>query len=331
MHSNDGLQMRRKIGKRNLIGLSMNTLGMIEIRQGSPERARFHCEKALKIFRDTEFAPGVGLSCLALAEAFRRVTNMDLLNNEETLEYLEAAKKYAEEALDVFTKQVKQPLRQVETYIEVGCLYREWARYLPADDPRKLEMVQKSEDAYEAAVMLAMGGEYEYRAIDALVNLAWLYYYAKDVEKAIEVLSMRVRDHLGDSHLFTHEHGVDKDDSHTSWNWVQLGKANNLLGKIHFDEYNKADRAKDKTESEKKLRQAAHNWTLSLAYNSLYGKDFRDFGKARRDIYECLNDLNSEEMGWIIDSMNQTHRKYHVSDEQRAFEQLLKDRFGLVL
>lgn len=329
-HCNDGLQMRRKMGRRNLIGLSLNTLGLIETREGSPERARFHCEQALKIFRDTEDAGGIGLSCLALAESLRRTTNMNLLTYEEVLDYLKKASQYVAEAVTIFTEQVKQPLRQVETYIEVGCVYREWVRHLPADSLGRSEMIEKSRVAYEAAVKVAMDGGYEYRAIDALVNLAWLDYYVGDVQKTEEALRTKVRDYLGDKRLFTREHGVDKSHPPISWNWVQLGKANVLLGKIYFDQYEQANRKKQKSEAEGKLRQAAHNWTLSMAYNSLYGKDFRDFAKGREDVYKCLNELNNEEMNWVVDSMNRTHQEYHIAEEQRAFEQLLKERFGLI-
>lgn len=330
VHCRDGLHLRRKLGRRYLIGLSLNTLGLIETRAGSPERARFHCWQALEIFRGMEVTGGIGLACLAYAESLRRMTNADLLTHEQAIEHLKDASRYANEAVKIFTEQVKQPLRQAEVYIEVGCVYREWARHVPADSPERDDKVEQGRAAYETAVAVAEEGKYEYRAIDALVNMAWLYYYAGDIKTAEDVLMKRVRDRLGDEHLFTIEHGVDESHAPTSWNWVQLGKANVLLGMIHFDQYKIANRAKQKREAEQKLRQSAHNWTLSMAYNSLYGKSFRDFTKGREDVYERLEQLNNEEMYWIVDSMNLTHREYHVAEDQRAFEQFLKERFGLI-
>ena len=150
------------------------------------------------------------------------------------------------------------------------------------------------------------------------------------MEKARDILREKVQERLGHEHLFTREHGVDESHAPTSWNWVQLGKANVLLGMIYFDEYKQADKSKDKEKAEMKLRQAAHNWTLSMAYNSLYGNDFRDFAKGREGVYEHLEQLNNEEMDWVVESMNQTHREYHIEEDQRSFEQLLKERFGLV-
>jgi len=332
VHCKDGLHLRRKLGRRYPIGLSLNTLGLIETRMGNPEKARFYCEQALKTFLEIEIASGIGLACLAYAESLRRMTNVpDLLTHGQAVEHLKDAGKYAEDAVTIFTEQAKQPLRLVESYIEVGCVYREWIRHLPADDSGREGKVEKSRAAYEAAVDIAEKGKYEYRAIDALVNLAWLYYYAGSAKTAEDVLRNRVRDRLGDEHLFTTGHGVDASHAPTSWNWVQLGKANVLLGMIHFSQYKQANQTKRRPEAEQKLRQAAHNWTLSMAYNSLYGKDFRDFTKGREDVYECLEQLNTEEMNWVVDSMKRTHREYHVTEEQRAFEQFLKDRFGLAI
>ena len=331
-HCTDSLHLRRKLGRRYPIGLSLNTLGLIETRMGNPEKARFHCQQALNIFREMENASGIGLACLAYAEALRRMTNVaDLLTHGQAVEHLKDAGKYAEEAVKIFTEQVKQPLRLVESCIEVGCVYREWVRHLPIDDSEREEKIEKSRTAFEAAMDIAEQGKYEYRAIDALVNLAWLYYYASNAKKAEDVLRDRVRDRLGDEHLFTTEHGVDESHAPTAWNWVQLGKANVLLGMIHFSQYKQANQAKRRAEAEQKLRQAAHNWTLSMAYNSLYGKDFRDFTKGREDVYECLEQLNTEELSWVVDSINRTHREYHVVEEQRAFEQFMKERFGVAL
>lgn len=132
-HCKDGLKLRRQLGKPYLIGLSLNTMGLIEIRYGKPEIARFHCEQALEIFRRLEDARGIGLACLALAESLRRTTNTDVFvyGEKKKIEYLIEAAKHAEEAVRIFTEKAKEePLRLVESYIELGCVYREWIRQL---------------------------------------------------------------------------------------------------------------------------------------------------------------------------------------------------------
>ncbi|MFZ5857196.1 MAG: tetratricopeptide repeat protein [Chloroflexota bacterium] len=329
-HCKDGLKLRRQLGKPYLIALSLNTMGLIEIRYGKPETARFHCEQALEIFRRQEDARGIGLACLALAESLRRTTNTDLFVYDEKMkiDYLTRAAERATEAVMIFKEKVKdEPLRLVEAYIELGCVYREWIRQLHKDDPMRRDKIKRSHAAYEMAVKVARKSDYEYRAIDALVNMAWLYYYAGNFSEARGILEKKVRNQIGDEYLYTKDHGAER-TTPNPWHWVQLGKANVLLGMMFFDEYREAH-AKDSQLAEKRLRQAAHNWALSMAYNTLYGNNFRDFNKGREDVYSRLAELNIQEMKWVKDSMEQTHREYHIPGEGMALEQLLKERFQI--
>jgi tetratricopeptide (TPR) repeat protein len=329
-HCKDGLKLRRQLGQPYLIALSLNTMGLIEIRYGKPETARFHCEQALEIFRRQEDARGIGLACHALAESLRRTTNTDLFvyGEKKKIDYLTQAAERAEEAVATFTEKVKdEPLRLAEAYIELGCVYREWMRQLRKEHPSRQEKIAGSRAAFERAVEIAREAGYEYRAIDALVNLAWMYYYARDFAKARDLLTREIRHRVGDEYLYTKDHDANR-DALNPWHWVQLGKANVLLGMMFFDEYRESH-VKDPNLAETKLRQAAHNWTLSMAYNKLYGNYFRDFNKGRDDVYAKLAELNLNEMKSVKESMEQTHEEYHIPESGRAFEQLLRERFQL--
>jgi len=329
-HCKDGLKLRRQLGQPYLIALSLNTLGLIEIRHGKPETARYHCEQALEIFRRSEDARGTGLACLALAEALRRTTNTDRFVYDEKMkiQYLNEAEKRVKEAVKIFTETVKnEPLRLVEAYIELGCVYREWVRQLGQNKPEWAEKIERSCAAFESAEEIAREGGYEYRATDSLVNLAWLYYYIGDFSKARDLLDTKGRAQIKDEYLYTKEHEAASRIP-IPWHWVQLGKAYVLLGMMVYDEYRDV-RANDPEKAQKKLRQAAHNWTISMAYNKLYGSVFRDFSKGRDDVYSRLSELNLQEMEWVKDSMEQTHREYHIPESGRAFEELLKERFQI--
>lgn len=325
-HCKDGLELRRQLGQPYLVALSLNTLGLIEIRHGKPETARHHCGQALEIFRRAEDARGIGLACLALAEALRRTTNTDRFVYDEKMkiEYLTEAEKRAQEAVKIFTEMVKnEPLRLVEAYMELGCIYREWTRQ-PGAQPEREEKTGQGHAAFEQAVNRARASGYEYRALDALVNQAWLHYYTGNFPAARELLVEQVRKQIADKYLYTTEHEAARNNP-IPWHWVQLGKANVLLGMMFFDEYLAC--AKEPQFAETKLRQAAHNWTLAMAYNALYGSVFRDFSKGREDVYNKLAKLNLQEMVWVKDSMEQTHREYHIPNGGRAFEELLEERF----
>lgn len=323
---NDGLNLRRKLGNRYPIALSLNTLGLIETRSGQPERARFRCEQALVIFRDLEQPRGIGLACLALAESLRRMTYVsDLLTEEASIETLEVAERYAKESVDIFTNKVDEPLRLVESYLEIGCIYREMARCLKSDTTLVKSLVDKSKKAFELSMQNA-GIEFSYRKVDALVNLAWLYYYVGDSGKAIQTIEGM---EIDERYLFKKNYLPIKLDDLIPWHWVQLGKANLLLGIIAFDKYEKANMQQNNKEAKNHLVKLGQFWTFSLGYNDLYGKDFRDLKRVRQDIYDRLRVLNIDEMKWVQEGARQVYESHDRFLGLSIFENFLVEQFDL--
>ncbi|MEK6750646.1 MAG: tetratricopeptide repeat protein [Chloroflexota bacterium] len=327
-HCDDGLDLRRKLGHRYAIALSLTTFGLIETRNGQPERARFRCEQALGIFRDLEQPRGIGLACNALAEALRRMTNVaDLLTDEQSLKNLELAEQYAKEAVGIFTDRVKEPMRLAEAYIELGCVYRETARRMKSDKARMADLVTKGRDAFESAVTSA-GVEFAYRGVDALVNLAWMYYYINDFDEAQKVVDT-VFDMIDDRYLYTKERPPLGTEGLIPWFWVQLGKTYLLLGKMAFSKYEQANQQDNVDEVRKQLNVVGYNWTLSVAYNEKYGKDFRDILGGRKMIYKYLGPLNPDEMGWVLDGVYSAYNSYYNEVALKTFETSVNEHFGL--
>lgn len=320
----DSLNLRRKLGHRYPIALSLNTLGLIEARYGLPERAVLRCEQALIIFRDLEQPRGIGLACSALAESLRRMTNVsDLLTDESSVENLKIAEKRAKESVEIFTNIIDEPLRLVEAYLELGCIYREMARRLKSDKTLLKNLINESKSAFKLSMQNAEI-EYSYRRVDALVNLAWLYYYVGDFDQASKTIDdMEVDDRC----LFKKNYTPIMLDGLVPWHWVQLGKANLLLGIIAFDKYENANMRKDSNEAKKQLMEVGQYWTFSMAYNELFGNDFRDLKKGRQDIYNRLRILNLDEMGWLKDGVNQVIQDYGKTPKLLAFEKFLVEQF----
>ncbi len=328
VHCKDGLNLRKKLGRRYTMALSYNTLGLIETRNDQPARARLRCQKALGIFRDLEQPRGVGLASHALAEALRRMTNVpELLAENDAFMTLQLAMEYADEAVVIFEDILQEPLRLAEAYIEQGCVCREYARRLPEGDPERTKMIKKGVKALSRSAETT-GKEFRYRAVDALVNLAWLHYYIGDPKEAERILTDEVRGMIDDRYFFSRDHGAFEMDDAVPWFWVQLGKADLLLGQIHFDRYQELCREDNYTGAEDELRKAAHVWALSLAYNRRYGEDFRDLGRGLDDIYRNMSVLNIDEMDSMVKSVQQTYVEYHVDEKYRLFERFIRERFG---
>lgn len=326
IYCEDGLNLRRKIGQRYPIALSLNTLGLIETRNGQPERAHFRCEQALEIFRDLEQPRGVGLACTALAESLRRMINIpDLLSEEQSLSNLDLAKKYAGEAVEIFTNVVKERLRLVEAYIELGCVYRELARRKKMDEALVYSLISNGKNAFEAALKYSEN-EFSYRGVDALINMAWMYFYVDNFDEA-QITIDRTFEMIEPSYLFTSERTPLRLEGFVPWYWVQLGKAYLLLGRIAFENYTIARTINDLKEMEEQLKKVAKFWSLSLAYNAQYSKSFRDVLSGRKIMYNCLYILNEKEKLWIYEGVKTVREEYIDSLEMRLFEEFINQQF----
>lgn len=322
----DGLNLRRKLGHRYPIATSLNTLGLIETRTGQPERARFRCEQALAIFRDLRQPRGIGLGCIALAESLRRMTNIsDLLTSEQAIDYLKLAEQNALEAVEIFQNNIKESLRLVEAYIELGCDYREIARWktLKYEDP--IDFVVKGEQAFDLAFTNSKE-EFAYRGVDALVNKAWMYYYVDNFEKAGEIVNS-VIGMIQPQYLFTNERIPIHGEEQVPWYWVQLGKAYLLLGVVSFKKYEQARKMGEEDKIVEELKDIGKYWTLSFAYDAQYGKDFRDVKSGRKIMYNCLTFMNSQEFAWIRRGIENTKREYIKAMEFELFEEYISEKF----
>ena len=325
----DGLNLRRKLGYRYLVALSLNTLGLIETRNRQPERGRFRCEQALGIFRDLEQPRGIGLTSHALAEALRRMTSIsDLLTDEQSNKNLELAEEYAKEAIQIFTNIVKEPMRLVEAYIELGCVYREMARRKKQDDFNRSEIISKGEEAFTLAEKYA-GNTFAYRGYDSLVNLAWMYYYVDNFKSARKTINY-ILQAIDNRYLFTEGRAPIKTDEPIRWFWVQLGKSYLLLGKIAFDEYAEANKHSNDDEAKEKLMAAGSAWVLSIAYNEKYKEEFRDLVEGRKGIYKCLGSLNSKEIELVREGIHKVYDEFPGVLELKSFEIWVNEKFGFI-
>ena len=333
----DALEMRERLGRRYLIALSLNTLGLIETRDDKPHRARVHCERALTIFRDLEQRRGVGLACVALAEALRREAAIpDLYTPQESADLLRQAERYAREALQIFSEEHKEPSRLVEALLELGCIYRDWANIRERYDGQsrdyaRQELAKSGEQMLRRAAREA-GERFPHRRVDALVNLAWLRYYIGDSTGARQVIAEEVFP-LVEEYRFT-EQGKPHIEAPITFIWVQLGKAHTLLGRIAFegyrmanDRYRESRDEKNRTEAHSYLRQAAAEWTLALAYDRLFAADFRDLRRGMDRIYENVRTLNAEEMGIVYRAIDETAEKYNL-EKPPALRLYLEETFG---
>ncbi len=340
-----GLELRLRQGARYPIALSYNTLGVIQILNNQPHRARSNCERALAIFRELEMMRGIGMANVALAEAIRRMGAVDeMYFPEEQVDLMRQALQHAREAVSIFGPYrdwpdverdeplVSEPSRLVDALIELGCAHRDWAylwpHYAPnPDDPTCDELVENGEQALREAARVAESQQ-PHRAVDALVNLAWLKYYVEDLA-GVDVVLNEVQAKVGDDYLITEGTGLPTEELDRPWYWVQLGKLYVLRGHIAFNRYHE-ERHGDLEQAYAALKESATMYTLALAYYDLFGQGqaFRDMKRAEDRIDDRFRGLNLEELGVITEAVQTTADAYRLG--QTRLVTLMDKWFGPV-
>jgi hypothetical protein len=353
----DGLDLRIELGAGYPIALSYNTLGLIETRNDQPHRARTNCERALAIFRELEMPRGIGMASTALSEAYRRMAAVEeVYFPEEQVDLMRDAARYAKDAVAIFgpyddwpedkrdAPQVPEPARLVEALIQLGCAYRDWLRLYPSyqslpDDPDRETLTQLGERALREADQVARSQQ-PHRAVGALVNLAWLKYYARDLED-IEKVASEVQDIVRLEYILSKGPESPPGELDQPVYWVLLGKLHLLKGHVAFDQYSqiyeeykeKAQRDSDPqglvSKAYAALRESAEMYTLSLAYDDLYGGGhmFRDLKGGISRIYNRFKVLNVMEMRVVAETIQNTADDYHLKDPRLAW--LMDKWFGL--
>ncbi|MBI4671948.1 MAG: ATP-binding protein [Chloroflexi bacterium] len=327
----DAVELRRQIGPRYPVGLSLNTLAIIRLYEGNYEAAIKETERALAIFRGLQHRRGIGLANLNIAEALRRQSQTeDVPDDAQKIVQLRNARRYATEALDIFQTEVKETLREVEALIELGCAYRDWAKVLrrsetPGDEIRQL--ARYAQDAFENAAKKA-GKGILFRQVDALVNLAWLGHFINEPD-LINQAEQQVKAVIPPTYYINPATGkpdIDPNEAEVLL-WPQIGKLHTLFGHRAFERF-QAEESKKVNRDEQlmasALKEAARYYTLGLAYDGLLSATYRDVRRAEDEIYERAKILNPKELQTVAATVMQIEQDYKLG--KSALRELLRDR-----
>jgi hypothetical protein len=189
-------------------------------------------------------------------------------------------------------------------------------------------LARDARNIFELAIKEA-GDAFPHLTMDALVNLAWHEYYLQDPGEACSIVENRVFP-LASEYRIEPGQGVPELETPVTFFWVQLGKANSLLGQIEMDEFHKQQdqRGADwQLHADDHLRQAARYYTLAIAYDQLFGRDFREMRRGLDLIYDELKRLNSRELGVVFEVAKQTQDEYCLRKPCRMLK-FLKQSFG---
>lgn len=328
---NNAVELRKQIGPRYPVGLSLNTLAIVSLYEGSYSAAIQDNERALAIFRGLQHQRGLGLAYITLAEAKRRQSQTDEISEpDQKIVLLREARSHANEALDIFQTKVKERAHEVEAFIELGCAYRDWSKIVRAlnpSDPEASRLARSAQDAFESAAEKA-GETLLHRKVDALVNLAWLGYFISN-ESLLQKSAERAMNLIHSDYKLNPATGKPRIDPNEAevLLWPQLGKLHTLFGRRSFERFQAEEGKKlDRNEELMKtaLEEAAENYTLGLEYDRLLSDSYRDILRAKDGIYERAKTLNPFELEIFANKVMQIEGDYHLG--KSAIRELLRNR-----
>jgi tetratricopeptide (TPR) repeat protein len=335
----DALHLREKMGLLLPVSYSLNTLAHIKIRENALEEAKHYAQRALALASHPEIHSmrARGLALIALAEIKRRLSDWESRSLKERVTLLDEAIEHVEEAEQIFTTS-KEPAHLIESLIELGCACRSWAKLKQELSNTSGftvdELAGRGKKALYSAAKRAEEYSLSYRTVDALVNLAWLWYYVKDrlgeewLALDTEILP-EVQRLVPKEYVITESSKASRLDTETARSevifpyLVQLAKWHTLQGHLAFDHFSQSD-----NEATGALKQALTDYTLALAYDTLVAREHvvGDMRRAFEQICNRLKALNTEELQLVYQSVDAVEQQYGLGHSR--MKQLLLDHFG---
>jgi hypothetical protein len=341
-----GLQLREQLGPRMPVGLSFNTLALIELLNNELTAACRDAERALDIFKRIQSSRGQGLALIALAEATRGISHLSVsIQQRISADLLNKSIEYAEDAKIIFTDLVDEPNRKIEALRELGRTYRTWMR-LRSMRPKLIsenesrtkkysveELYELSLAAFEEALSL-IGSDKNMR-IEFKIAQAFLHYYFAlhyhdtDYELSNTYFDIALQQEIEQSIPEDFQKINDPDVVQKSWYWVQSAILQILKGHIAFHKYLLAYQQKNDSAREEMLTSFVSCYFLGLEFHRYFSvHEFRERRIAFNQVYEHISKLQPEQKITVYQLVKELERRYRIKENQSEFHKFLEERFG---
>ncbi len=345
----DALYLRRQIGAEVPIAYSLNTLALIDNDFLRPDSAWEEAAMAMAYFRRAEEPRGLGLAFIQLAEALRRLAmgerkGWTLPMPAEAL-YTEA-ENALRQAIDLFKEGGPaggEVARWVEAQIEMGCLQRDWI--LISEGQRKERRYREALSTLQQAARKATEIQNTRLQMDAEVNLAWVHYYFGKFDAAEDAIFRAEKFIPPDAFLTTTNlPAPGRDDVYV---YHQLSKISALHGRIALerfrycadevgsgisDKFERRRLVKNDQGANDFLRTGAEQYSLAIAYASIFSPRSSVLSVAYDSLYDYLKKFNEDELEQFYKYEREARKKYNLGnlgiDDVSKVDQFLNECFG---
>ncbi|MCB0185248.1 MAG: tetratricopeptide repeat protein, partial [Caldilineaceae bacterium] len=336
-----GLRLREQLGPRTPVGLSLNTLGLIELSQFHLEGGLRDIRRAMETFRGVGSTRGLGLALIAYAEALRRISvSVIYLQQRRTATIMADALVQANQAIEIFTYQVDEPPRLMEAWREQARIYRDWAKLRlgrPAivaqseSEGGKFtveELVRQSQVAFEQASALVP--RETITQIELLYDQALLLYYIHlypGAPRYVEIEAQLERKYILEMNQLipVEYHALPGPDNKLPrvWYLVQKGNIELLSGHLAFNRWNTNQSDEDT------LCHAVEHYGRALTYYAYFSRhDFQEKRQALDELYEQLRPLTARQKRKVHEYAHVLEGDHEVDSYESPLSQFLHERFG---
>jgi len=324
----DGLVIRRELGRSYRQALSQISRAIIHITFGQPHRARPVAEAALTTCESIDAHRGVGLASIVLGHALRDIGSLwhdNTYSVEQAKGLLSDAAKHLKTAINVF-QEVNEPERLMEACNELGCVYREQASLAAMEDEPHLARHVSQNAIKQLQDSLEMAEKHQFAAayVDTCEDLAQVYYQRGDLKGALVWLD-KAEAFINDIYKIQEDVGlqvVPVEECIEEF-WQQLGKIELLKGHIAYEQ----DKGMEVSRSI--LKTAVQHYLFAIAYFERFSEENPGLNVTLRQLYERFKRLDIEELQYIQEGLLPEIAARYKIDASRMHK-FLEDTMGLV-
>lgn len=315
------LDLREQLGPRAPVALTYNTLAEIETRAGDYQKAEEYTEQASSISQSLGFKRGKGLALITKSILHRYMSEDSEISAAEKLAFLNKAVSESAAALRIFTQEITEPEREIRACIERGLSSRELSR-VSEPGAEKEEYFRNAITDLDRAKNRAGETGLAVLYLDALLGLAWTYYYAGEegqLEHAMRDLEDYIQEHFSDYRIAADKLPDIKKDTLADA-FAQFGRLYVLRGSRAMDAFERSDKQPPYPD----LQKAAREFAIALEYDMLIAREYVGIQRATSTtITKRFDGLSKPELKVFYDAVAETARKLG-REKCRLWEELEK-------
>lgn len=313
----DGLELRQKLGRQYRVALSRISRAIVHSAFNEPHRAFAVAKQALEICEGLEAKRGIGLASLIAGRAARQLGELwatGVYGYEESKKFLADARRFLEQAIAIFGEEVTEPVRLVEAYNELGCIFREWAVLERSHDPasalpRALNgtAIKWLEESLRLAEQIQSWVQYT----DTCEDIAEVHAQQGDFGRA-ELWLKRAEEKIPDTYKIVEGHGLPDMplEERVEEYWQVLGKVELRRGHLTYDREAAANQGKVARSA---LEEAIKYYAFAATYFERYSAHAVRLEATHKQVYSRIRRCKLEDLEYI----------------QGIFLPSLKDKYGL--